>query len=302
MFNDIIESNYSNSSGNVNFESNRNLGLNFDDKILSNEMLYTKYLDNISIFEDNDFPEKDINLNYDVKEHTNATSEVEIKNEISIVKKDSNFIENQKGMKTEKQLSGKKRGRIPNNKKYDEKGNIIKSGEHNKYSDDNIHKKIRTEIKNEFLFFVNENINKKFDKKRSHNKITLKQLKQDTIINIKADYNEGFKKKTMGEILSGEISKPNWNHSKEYNKEKIQELSKDEYFKNLFSISFEDCLKYFRGDIIKSQEYIKGMKTFYDVRYKYEKDDDPDYADEILKFLKEYEKYLDNLHSRKRKK
>ena len=274
MFNDIIESNYSNSSGNVNFESNRNLGLNFDDKSLSNEILYTKYLDNISIFEDNDFPEKDINLNYDVKEHTNATSEVEIKNEISIVKKDSNFIENQKGMKTEKQLSGKKRGRIPNNKKYDEKGNIIKSGEHNKYSDDNIHKKIRTEIKNEFLIL---SINK--------HKSKLFFFKIKLIINIV---------KTMGEILSGEISKPNWNHSKEYNKEKIQELSKDEYFKNLFSISFEDCLKYFRGDIIKSQEYIKGMKTFYDVRYKYEKDDDPDYADEILKFLKEYEKYLDN--------
>lgn len=285
-----------------NSESNRNPELNDDTKSLFPEQFNTQNFSYISILEDNEFPINYNNLNHEVKERTNATSEVGLKNEINIVKKDSTFIKNQKEKKTSIELSGKKRGRLPNNEKYDENGNIIKSGKHNEYTDDNIHKKVRTEIKNIFISFVNKNINKKIDKNTSYNKIQLKQIKQKTIININAEYNKKFKDKTMGEILSEEISKPNWNHPKDYNKEKIQELRKDEYFEKLFSISFGDCLKYFRGDIIERQEYIKGMKTFFDVRYKYEKDDNPEYAEKVLKFLKEYENYLNNQHSRERKK
>ena len=83
--------------------------------------------------------------------------------------------------------------------------------------------------------------------------------------------------KTLGEIF---FSSRYTSYPPDHNSSLIKKLTSDEdedenkknYFKNLFGITFVDCLKHFRGS--QKREELEGMKEFDDIKSKYENDED----------------------------
>ena len=73
-----------------------------------------------------------------------------------------------------------------------------------------------------------------------------------------------FMNKNLKDIFSQEISEKCSNHPKDHNKNIIDSLinDKDEknYFTKLFGLTFDDCLKNFRGD--KDIKELEGFKDF----------------------------------------
>jgi len=132
---------------------------------------------------------------------------------------------------------------------------------HDKYTNDNLIKKIKNLILKNLLDFINNKIyNSNIGHRNSEKKLfSLQAQKTDT-------YSLYFKfmNKNLKDIFSQEISKKCSLHLKDHNKNIIDSLinDKDEknYFTKLLSLTFGDCLKNFRGD--KDIKELEGFKDF----------------------------------------
>ena len=206
----------------------------------------------------------------------------------------NNQIKSDKNEKKKKSLLGRKR-----------KGDSG-IGSHSKYSDDNLRRKCKHLVLDNDLKFLNEQIEEKYNGNIGHG-IFVKQL---LIINQKQksdntiQSNKDFLKKTLGEIFSENISSKYTTYKPCHNKLLINELKneKDEdkknYFKKLFSITFIDSLKHFRGT--ENIDELKGMKGFNDIKSKYK--DDTDYLKSLEYYIMNYEEILNKKRIRKSKK
>ena len=181
-------------------------------------------------------------------------------------------------------------------------GRKIKSdeiiGEHNKYSDDNILRKLKNAVLNDALEFINAKITEKYPDECliSKKEILLFRLQQKPLERGKADYNKELLNRTLGSIFSEEISSKYTKHSPNHNKEVIEKLINDEdkdkqiYFNNLFNLTFMDCLNHFR-----STKYIKELEGMEKFEKYYEKNnlDKCDKYEKVMRyFLINYEKII----------
>ena len=107
-------------------------------------------------------------------------------------------------------------GRVRNRGGVDINGNIIKSGKHNEYTPDNMIKKCKTMIIKEIFNSVNEKIVQKEGTKPGILKNTLMKMNQKQIVKCTVNDNKSFLYKTIGEILSEDISRGNF--PKKHNK------------------------------------------------------------------------------------
>ena len=189
-------------------------------------------------------------------------------------------------------------GRVRNRGGVDINGNIIKSGKHNEYTPDNAIKKCKTMIVKEIFNSVNDKIVQKEGMKPGILKNTLMKMNQKQIVKCTASDNKSFLHKTVGEILSEDISRGNF--PKKHNKIIIENLSKKyKEFEILFSITFLDCLKYFRGETIEKQEYIEGMKNYSQIKDDVKNKKGEYYADYINTLLDNFESIVINQKPRK---
>jgi hypothetical protein len=180
------------------------------------------------------------------------------------------------------------------------------TGNHNKFSDDNI----RTKCKHLILKSVLEFINKKIEEKYNGNigqgifikKLLVINQKQKSDASIQ--FNKDFLDKTLGDIFSENISSRYTTYPPNHNNILIKELlndkdeSKNTYFKKLFSLTFSDCLKHFRGSQIK--EELEGLKGFDNINSEFENDED--YLKIIKYYIMNYEDIIRNKRARKIKK
>ena len=150
-------------------------------------------------------------------------------------------------------------------------------GEHNKFSGDNIIRKIKHVILQSFLNFINKKIRVlyAYEGENVFKEKKLFKLKQNQPISSRSDYNKNFLGKTLGVIFSGDISSKYSCHPLTHNKTLIESLinDKDEkkrnIFNNIFNLTFIDCLKHFRGSkkieelegINNLEDYLKGQKN-----------------------------------------
>ena len=214
--------------------------------------------------------------------------------------------------KNSKKRSGKKVGRKP--KKESNEEECDEEVTHNKYSNDNMTRKIKSLCIKNVLEFINSEIYIRYNRKigQGKNIKKLKLLNYEQIKNATIDYNKDFLNKTIGEIFSENISKRIKSYKSDHNKKLIENLKNEEdeekkiYFNNLFNLTFLDCLKYFRGeDDDAKYVYIKGLRRFKDLenddefKKKYDKDYDKDYIDQLKDFMKNYE---NELREKKRRK
>ena len=193
------------------------------------------------------------------------------------------------------------------------KGSNDKNKRHNKFSFDNLMKKLKSLIIRELHIFINKILVMKYqnDIGKGLNKKQLMLINQDQITNATIKFNQNFLDKTIGEIFSEDLSGRVSSYLPTFNKTLIQELKdekdpvKKEYFTGLFNIKFLDCLKYFRGDDINNN-YIEGLKKFSELEnedeFKEAQDNDEEYIKCLKKFMKEYETILMKKHGRKSRK
>ena len=143
----------------------------------------------------------------------------------------------------------------------------------------------------------------------------LKQINKAQIANAKIEYNKSFLTKTLKQIFSDNISTRYTSLPPTKNKILIDELMnetddiKREYFKNLFSLTFLDCIKYFSSE--KDENYIKeldGLQLFKDLKNdsielknKNIDTNDKEYIETLEYHLKYYEKIINLKKSRNRK-
>ena len=192
--------------------------------------------------------------------------------------------------KKEKMKPGRKRKRENDNK-----------SEHNKFSDDNIRRKIKSLLLKYIFIFINETINIIYngDIGKGIFKKELKTLVQSQISNATIEFNKELLDKTLEEIFSENISGKYTNFPKNYNKLVIQSLiineedeNKRKYFKKLFNLTFTDCLKQFRGE--KKFEELEGFVLFdniNEIQFEYLKKykDGKEYINQLRHYLKNYE-------------
>ena len=188
---------------------------------------------------------------------------------------------------------GKKRGRNS-------------SGEHNKFSDDNLRRKVKHIVLSDMMKFINNKISELY-KGNIGNGIFRKELltiNQKQKANAKVQFNQEFLNKILGDIFSEDISTRFTIYPLNHNRQVITDLrnetdeSKRIYFNNLFNISFLECLKHFRGDIVIDELIgLSGMKNVEET-FK----EDYEYLETLQYYIMNYEDITKNKKKRNRKK
>ncbi len=237
---------------------------------------------------------KEINNTKNEKQLEN-TKDINIDNSLLDFSQDLINNDNVKIKKLKKDLTstGKKRGRAGT------------KGDHNKYSDDNLIRKVKHLTLKKLLEFINKKIEEKY-KTNIGNGVYIKRLltinqKQKSDATIQ--FNKDFLNKPIGEIFSENISTRYTNYPLSHNKSLIQLLLKDEdinkriYFNKLFNLSFFDCLKHFRGS--EEKEELIGLEGLDSIKKEYE--DDKDYVELLDYYFREFKSILYNKRIRKKK-
>ena len=207
------------------------------------------------------------------------------------------FIEN-------KNICRRKRKRERERDNYDSNNN-----EHDKFTDDNVRRKIKRIVFTHLLKYINKQIQIKYNGKIGKGvfKKELRILNQAQIANSNIAFNKALLNKTLYDIFSDKISSRITNYSEDHNKVIIEGLINEKdtekriYFQSLFNLTFLDCLEYLSGD--KHFEQLNGLELFsefkeikQDFLQKY--DDGEEYV-KILKYhLKEYKNIINSKSSR----
>lgn len=176
-----------------------------------------------------------------------------------------------------------------------------KNGNHNKFSTDNIRKKVIKIIINGILRdFINTKIN---NRKNEIKKLKSKEFKKAVII-------KQLLNNKLRDIFSLEINITYKNFKKDYNKSKILELEEqNNEIKNILNCTLSECLKYCikneETKNINKLECLSGLEQYYDellnLKEKEKNDEEKDYLEKIIYLIENFEKTLFNIKERNRK-
>ena len=139
---------------------------------------------------------------------------------------------------------------------------------HNKFSDDNMRRKIKFLVLKNLREFINEKILLMYNGQigESIYKKQFLTLNKKQIADAVIKNNQIFLNTQIKDILSDNISSKYTNFFLNHNKKLIETLihdndeNKRKYFTNLFNLTFLDCLKHFRGTEIINE--LIGLKSF----------------------------------------
>ena len=256
-----------------------------------NKFLKSSLINNITFNKDfNNSNIKKLNTNIELKMEDN--NKIENKNPFVINKQSIS-----KEIKDEFFL-GRKHGR----KKKDD--NSI--GVHNKYTNDNIMRKIKHLVLKSFVSFFNKKLKNIYKEDIGQNILKKELLPLNKEVKYKSSikFNQILLKRTLKDIYSDNITTRFTNFPKDHNIKLIQKLvnEKDEekriYFIGLFNLTFLDCLRHFRGTI--SIELLEGMNCFKDIQKEF--DNNQDYKTILEYHINNFEKILRKKKPRKRTK
>ena len=185
---------------------------------------------------------------------------------------------------------------------------------HTKYADDNIIRKCKFIVLSHIMDFINAKIKEKY--KNIGYGIKIKQLmkiNKAQVSNIKTDYNLKFMNKQLKDIFSDTISTKYTRFPLKKNENLIKELINDkddekkEYFNNLFSLTFSDCLNHFIDkkfipilkDLELFEEIINDSKKLKKINLNI---NDQEYINELSYYLENYQNILRRKKPRRGKK
>jgi hypothetical protein len=169
-------------------------------------------------------------------------------------------------------------------------------GEHNKFSDDNIIRKIKHVILESVMNFINNKIRNIYSNKegKASKEKELFKLKQKQPMNSRTKYNKDFLDKKLEEIFSLDISSKYSRYAPNNNKKTISSLINDHdetrksIFTKLFNLTFVECLNHFRGSkIIKELDGLPNLEDY--IKEKKKNKEDEEYYNLFKFFADNYE-------------
>lgn len=210
--------------------------------------------------------------------------------------KDFNNIEipNENIMLKMKRKRGRKKVNLNNNK------------EHNKFSQDNLFRKLKCILFNSLMKYDNDVICKVYNNNIGKGIFTKQifKINHEQIFSSDTDFNRNLLDKTQGEIFSENITTKFSNYPLSHNKDLIESLlnesdeEKREKFTKLFNKTFLECIQHIRGS-----KKISGLEGLEKV-FKKELSgihDETNYINELKNLINNYEKICYNKIARKKK-
>ena len=186
---------------------------------------------------------------------------------------------------------------------------VIKKSEkkHTKFSSDNLKRVCKHLVIENVMKFINKKIYEVYEGNigKGLTKKKLMKLNQEQKKNADVEFNKIFIKKTLKEIFSQKITNQIKLYEADHNKNLIDKLisEKSDDFKNLFNLTFIECVEHFIGD--KQIEELKGLTLFSELKdkiiKKHEKDGESFYEN-IEIFLKGFENRINKAKPRKKRK
>ena len=192
--------------------------------------------------------------------------------------------------------------------------NTDETGDHDKYAEDNMTKKIKVIIKKDLLNFINKKIKESLnlsniiinDKTYEKDEIRLLKPKHDQIRDNTIDGIKRILDSKIRDFFSFEISNKYQKYPSNFNAlliEKIYQIENAESVTSILDKTFLECLKYYRKDedIINNNKFVclNGLeKSFEGLKDKLMKIHDEKYADKLIKLIKEFEIVYSNKKSR----
>ena len=173
---------------------------------------------------------------------------------------------------------------------------------HNKYSDDNLRRKCKHLVLQNVMKFFNNKIKEKY--KNIGYGMTIKKLlitNQEQISNATIPFNKIFLNKKLSEIFSVNISTRYTNFKPEHNKLLISKLLNDEdetkrnYFNELFSLTFVECLRHFNGS--RNIPILNGLTLLNELNI--ENEIDEEYSKTLRFYIDNYEKIMERKRDKK---
>lgn len=192
--------------------------------------------------------------------------------------------------------------------------NSLEVGKHGKYAGDNMTRKMKVILKDNLLNFINSTIKEtlnlstiilngnKYDKEN----IKLLNINQKIIIDTTVNGNKKFLALKIKDIFSQDISRSFSSFPSNFNALLIDKIYEMENVDNITSIldkTVLEGLKYFRKDedVINNYNYncLKGLeKGFEGLKKEIMKKNDENYANNLIKLIKEFEIIYDNKKAR----
>jgi hypothetical protein len=211
----------------------------------------------------------------------------------SNIKVQDDNLKNEQHEICEFDIIGKKRGRNS-------------SGERNKFSDDNLRRKVKHLVLSDTMKFINNKINEFYEGNIGNGLFRKKLLiiNQKQKANAKVQFNQEFLDKKLGDIFSENISTRFIKYPLNHNKQVITDLKNETddnkriYFNNLFNISFLECLKHFRGDIVINE--LIGLSGMKNVEETYKGNNE--FLETLKYYIMNYEYIIKHKKKRNRKK
>ena len=210
--------------------------------------------------------------------------------------KDYNNIEisNEKNMLQIKRKRGRKKLNSNNNK------------EHNKFSQDNLFRKIKYLIFTSLRKYDNDVICKVYDNNIGKGIFTKQifKINHQQIFSSDTDFNRNLLDKTQGEIFSENITTKFSNYPLSHNKDVIEALlnesdeEKRKIFIKLFNKTFLECIQHIRGS--KKISELEGLEKVFKKEMN-ELHEEPNYINELKYLINNYEEILYNKIARKKK-
>lgn len=177
-----------------------------------------------------------------------------------------------------------------------------KEKSHTKKGRDNIMTKIKKNVYNKSLKFINLIIKK--SKNDKIKKIKLKKVVNDIISVSKKEENQQLLDLTLKKLFSNNLSDKYIRYKKDYNKKKItfifRQKEKDLIF--IFNKTFRDMLKIYCDYNIEDNifKYFGRLKD--DIEILKKKNENQSYIDLYENYAKNYEETIDKIYSRKKRK
>lgn len=180
------------------------------------------------------------------------------------------------------------------------------AGSHNKYSDDNIRRKVKHLVLSDTMKLINKKIYDMYEGNIGNGifKKELLTINQKQKADATVQFNQEFLNKKLGDIFSEDISTRFTIYPLCHNKKIIEELRNDEdnekrqYFNNLFNLTFLNTLEHFRGT--NHYEELNGLSGIDSLKEKFENEDD--YLQTLTYYFMNYENITNNKKKRNRTK
>ena len=257
---------------------------------INNEII-SETFDDYLLRMNNGLNNEDINLNSIINDNFEEENQSLKLVNFPFFQKNIELIFNEKEKLQEKLKAGRK------------KKNSYETGNHNKYTSDNIIRKCKTVLINVLFNFINKKIKDIYKKslENSSNTKKLMKMNQSQIINSRVKYNQSFLYKTLKEIFSENLSLRCSKYKIDHNKNLINELlnEKDKikqiFFNDLFSLTFLDCINHFRGS--KNIYCLEGLPNYNEICQNLNGDDD--YKESFKCYIDNFENIIKNKKSRK---